>query len=303
MCCLAKDQAQRKPHIGEDAVIVCMPTRGQICYETHLALHMNMGDVKHTIAMLGRKPVVEARNTLARWALDLAKKNPFPFIPRQWFVLWADDDSWWQPGSVEETVRALNAFPQIDAIFGKFSGRIPYGHPFAYRNSYDGGSYPREGIDCAFGDLVPIARAGFHWVLMRLSLLERVGDNPFDIPEGSELPEDFAFCDRAIAAGATLTVGMGAPIFHVDPRDGTVYLPGMPAMIMKGNGVAPITYEHQSPDGTVKNLEQREYGKEIEPMMERMKRDAVAAAPMSAEIKQRRTIMNGPTRTPRKAKR
>lgn len=275
-CCLPKDEAQRIPQTGDDAVIVCMPTRGQITYETQLAIELNMRDVRFSVIRVGRKPVVEARNTLAAAALRLRENNPFPFTPREWFVLWADDDAWWPEGAVGETVRALRATPQLDAIFGKFGGRVPYSKPFAYRKADDSESYPKENIDCGFGDLVVIERAGFHWVVMRLSLLQRVGTNPFSIPENGDLPEDFAFCDRARAAGAKLAVGMGAPIVHIDPRDGAAYLPGMPAMLMKNNSVSHLTMEHQLPNGTVKGIENRDYGKEFEPIIESVKRDEAA---------------------------
>ncbi len=120
------DEAQRKPQTGEDAIIVCMPTRGQICYETYLAINMNMGDVKRTFTMVGRKPVVQARNDLAKQALDIAKKNLLQFTPREWFVLFVDDDAWLPPGLVTAMLQCMREpeMDGLDALFAWFCAKI-----------------------------------------------------------------------------------------------------------------------------------------------------------------------------------
>lgn len=282
VCHLPQEEAQRKPQTGEDAIILCTPTRGQICYETQIAIEQNMQGVKFAKVMVGRKPVVEARNILAKCALEFPARNGFDFTPREWFVLWADDDAWWQPGSLQAMLSCMRDFKQIDALFAWFGGRVPYSIPFAYQRKDDGESYPKPGIDCNLGDVVPIERAGFHFVIMRLSLLERVGENPFDIPPGSEnnVTEDFAFCDRARDVGACLAVGTQMPVFHVDPRDGTAYLPGMPSMRMDNNSVRPLSFEHPTSSG-VGVIEKRTYGVEIDGRIEES---------IAEEMEQRRAI-------------
>lgn len=297
MCCLAKDEAARKPHTREDALIVCMPTRGQICYETQIAIEQNLQGLKYAKIMAGRKPVVEARNILAKMALEVPSTHAFDFEPREWFVLWADDDAWWQPGSVQAMLSCMRDFRQIDALFGSFGHRVPYSRVAAYQRKGDTTSDPKPGIDCALGDVVPVERAGFHFVLMRLALLDRVGPNPFDIPQDSGLSEDFAFCDRAIDAGACLAVGTQMPIFHVDPRDGTAYLPGMPAMRMENNSVQLLTMEHVAVSG-VRQSEDRAYGDEIDAERAKFQRAILT------EMEQRRKLMDEPApKKPRKVKR
>ena len=279
-CCLQKDEVQRKPHTGEDAVILLMPTRGQICYETQTAIEQNMGGVKFAKIMAARKPVIEARNQLAKKALEVARQNPFPFSPREWFALWVDDDAYFMPGSVSMMLQCMQELRSIDALFGKFGARVPYSKVHAWRKADDSESYPKEGIDCGGGEVVDIERAGFHFVSMRMSLLERVGPNPFDIPTGSQIGEDFAFCDRAIAVGARLAVGMGMPIFHLDPADGSAFVPGMAQMLVDGNQVHPL--------GQTSDV--RKYGSGIDEMSEALK----AAAPdLKAEMLQRRNISDG----------
>lgn len=257
VCCLAIDEAARR-QVKEPCVIILMPSRGQICYETYLALANNMDDVKHVLCTIGRRPIVQARNELAAEALRFAKEH----AEHEWFALWLDDDAWFTPGTVRTMVNAMRDVPSIDALFGNFCGRGPFANPVAYRKARDGNSFPREGVDCQHGDLIEIDEAGFHFVLMRTSLLERLGPNPFDIPADA-LPtdtEDFAFCRRAKKAGARLVVGMGLPIVHVDPRDGSAYFPGMPTAQMVENSVRRVDLTHTTTTGATKTLEQREYG-------------------------------------------
>ncbi len=259
-CCLAKDEASRKPQSEHDAVVVLLPTRGQICVETQMAIENNMRDVEHRLLIRQmRKPIVEARNSLAKAALECQAANPFPFTPREWFALWIDDDAWFPPGLPATMLRCMRDYPDVDALFGQFGTRMPYAPVSAWRRHHDRDSFPRVGVDCMPGDVVDIAEAGFHLVLMRLTLLERLGDNPFDLTEdrGSE---DIAFCARAKALGARLAVGMGFPVLHIDPRDGSAYQPGTPALMMQGNSVRQTTLEHVTPAGTVKTGEIRAYG-------------------------------------------
>jgi len=266
-----------------------MPTRGTISYETHLALRNNMGGVAHAVLFAARQPIVQARNGLARAALDAAAAHGFNFTPREMFVLWADDDAWWIPETVPVMLKAMRELPKIDALFGKFGVRAPYGKIVALRDADDPESFPREGVDCENGEIVQIERAGFHFVLMRLSLLKRVGPDPFALLSDQGVGEDYVFCDRAIAAGATLAVGMGLPVFHLDPSDGTAYLPGMPAMIMDGNRICNMSTDHATADGRIKTAEKREYGG-LAKMEELYAETDRIIAGRAIEIEQRRAV-------------
>lgn len=292
VCCLAKDEAARKPHTGEDAVLVLMPTRGTICYETHLALTNNLRGVKHGVCMVARKPVVEARNTLARYALEQAKANPFDFTPRETFALWIDDDAWWVPETVPIMLKAMRELPALDALFGRFSTRLPYSSVIAFRDADDDNSFPKESVDCQPSEIVPIEDGGFHFVLMRISLLERIGPNPFDIPAGEQCSEDRAFCRRAVAIGAKLGVGMGFPIVHVDPKDGVGYLPGMPPMLVDGNAVHAMSINHAGPDGHTKTAEEREYGADLRTTEAYAHADRIREE-REREVEQRRAVSAG----------
>ena len=266
-CCLSVDltaKSAKSKREGEPALIVCTPTRGQPTFETLLALRHNMDDVRNVQTMVARRKVIEARNALADGALKAIADHHFEEEPSEWFVLWCDDDAWWPPSTIKTMLRFFSESPACDALFGKFGGRMPYSNIFAYKDpKVHKDCYIREGVNCNPGDVIEIAEAGFHFVMMRASLLEIVGPEPFNVPAGSDarITEDFAFCHRARAAGARLAVAIGMPIIHIDPRDGTAYTPGMPAMMMDGNEVAKITLEHASPNrGEVKAPEARSYG-------------------------------------------
>lgn len=288
-CCLPKDDAQRKPHTGEDALLILQPTRGTICYETLLSLDQNTGVANRRLLRIARKPVDEARNLLARYALEaIADGHLFDFTPRETFILWLDDDAWLPPGLVPSMMRCLAepAHHSIDALFGWFCIRQPYASPAAWRDVADAQSYPKMGVDCHFGALVDIQCAGFHCVLMRPRLLERIGPDPFAILPGYS--EDFAFCKRARDAGARLMVGTGFPVPHVDPRDGTTYMVGQPAGIIIGNEVRAFSVEHLGASGTLKAPEQRQYGIDGG---DAFAASAQAAAEVQAEMRKRQAIL------------
>ena len=245
-CCLPKEEAERAasapavpPGERPDGVLVLVPTRGTISVETYHSLQRGFANIPHVVAMAARKDVVTARNMLAKMAVDAIAVNPIKQPVRETFALWVDDDAWWPPETVSVMLQAMHHFPMLDALFGKFGTRMPMSKVFAWRDRDDNESFPREFVDCKPNDVVPIERGGFHFVLMRLRLLQKLGPNPFTPPTNENgvytKGEDTVFCDRAIDAGAKLAVGMGMPIIHVDPRDGAGYLPGMPQMYMDGD--------------------------------------------------------------------
>jgi hypothetical protein len=50
------------------------------------------------------------------------------------------------------------------------------------------------------GELATVSYCGFHFILHRLALLDRVGPDPFN--EQGGMAEDWAFCDRVRSAGS-----------------------------------------------------------------------------------------------------
>jgi len=201
------------------AIAILMPTRGRPTIETLMALS-NLDGLVTVLCPIARKGVVEARNDLAARALQISEQANF--IPRLgWYALWIDDDAFWRPGAIARLLEALQT-PGVDIAAGWFTGRSAYANPKAF---YRDGTWPTPGKDCKDGDLVEIERAGFHFVMHRMSVLEKVGEKPFT-PEGTRQEgEDMAFCERARAAGLRLWVHTGVPVAHVDD-DGTAYVPG-----------------------------------------------------------------------------
>ena len=79
-------------------ILACMPTRGAVAIETMFRLREHLDDYPHRLANKIRKPVVEARNQLAKEVREL-DANTLDFDPR--YVLWVDDDAWWPAGHVD----------------------------------------------------------------------------------------------------------------------------------------------------------------------------------------------------------
>lgn len=264
---LAPKQAKQKR--DDYAFIVCMPTRGSVSVETHTALSSNKDDSAVILATVARKPVTEARNSLAATALQAVKDDPLPWIPREWIVLWVDDDSFWTPGTFAQLKAIFRAYSQVDIVAGYFGPRAPFSSPIAFRDKGNGESFPRPNVDCRMGDLVEVERVGFHFVAHRVSVLEKVGPNPFTIPVDAEknVSEDFAFCDRARAAGCRIVCATGLHIAHIDPRDGAAYIPGAPTLRVDNNRLATATLEHLDSDGAVKTGEERSYGADVDAVM------------------------------------
>ena len=126
---------------------------------------------------------------------------------------------------------------------------------------------------------------------MRLRLLEKLGNDPFT-PITDEEGEDLAFCRRANTIGANMGVATAMPSAHVDPRDGTAYMPGMPAMMMENNSLKALSIDHLSGSGAVKQAEVRAYGLDAaEAAIASNETDKRGAA--QAEMEQRRKVMEG----------
>lgn len=255
-----------KPKRDEEVFIVCMPTRGSLSVETHTALTSNNDGSEIVFARTARKPIVEARNSLAEVAPQIVKNNPLPWEPKAWYVLWVDDDAYWTPNTFTQLKAILGSYPQIDIVAGYFGMRLPFTYPCAFRDKNNGESFPRINVDCQQGQLVEVERVGFHFVAHRLSVLEKVGPNPFAIPADAEknVTEDFAFCDRARAAGCSIVCATGLPIAHIDVRDGAAYIPGAPVLRVDRNRLVTTTLEHLGADGEMKSGERRSYGADVD---------------------------------------
>lgn len=221
-------------------VIMCMPSRGRPCIETLKSFGNTDGDVCRVLFMeKSRVGIIEARNELVLGALKAP--SYLGFEPKLgWYVLWVDDDAFWQPGTIKRLLGALQ-YPEIDIVAGWFSGRSYNSPPKAIRvdgTPPDPGK-PGEVMD---GGLAEVDRCGFHFVLHPLSVFEKVGPNPFNLEGTDELGEDFAFCRRARNAGLRIWVHSGAPVWHVDDDGsgtedtGLAYLPGVgPFRIVGGD--------------------------------------------------------------------
>lgn len=209
------------------AIMCLLPTRGAISVETVQSLSRTD---RLTVMLQGvaRKPVDIARNELASITRSAIKTAPFTPLGG-WFILWIDDDAWWRAGTLLRAVQALYEHPEIDLLAGWFGPRSPKSCPAVRRED---GSWPRPGVDCQWGDIVEIARTGFHFVLHRAALFDAMPSEPFTLEEGDEA-EDFAFCRRAREAGKRLWVHTGLEIAHID-ADGLAYLPGEPAFVVAG---------------------------------------------------------------------
>lgn len=179
-------------------------------------------------------PVVDARNSLAARALALA--------PRAEFVLWTDDDAWWPAGTIARMIEHLDERSAIDVLAGYFGGRDHFSPAFAWTTWNDPASIVDPGRTCAPRSLVAIEQCGFHFVLMRTSVLERVGAQPFALLS-DEWTEDFCFIARCRATGVRTYVDTGAHITHVDDH-GRAQTVGFPAgRIINGELVRPRAFE------------------------------------------------------------
>lgn len=233
----------------EPFVFVAMPTRGAISIETHMALTSNVG-VPHGLFNVARKSVVEARNELALSVLEAVKADAAPFTPSEYFVLWIDDDAWFPAGTVRAFVDWLTRHPEADMLCGFFCDRRPHAPPTAFVGSEIIAPY----LEARQGEIQEITACGFHFVVHRASLLERVGPNPFDVVAGARVTEDIAFCDSARAAGARIFCATDAVVYHVDVETGLAYRPGSQAFRIRNNTAVPLE----------KPIEARSYGLEVD---------------------------------------
>lgn len=124
-------------------LLVLMPTRGAVSIETMLCLREHLDGYPNKLLTVFRKPVVEARNELARQAREL-NPNELDFDPR--YCLLIDDDAWWPEGHVTRAIEILEANPDVSMVTSLFSDRAAYHDPTAvYRGKCIAPSRPAQG--------------------------------------------------------------------------------------------------------------------------------------------------------------
>ena len=209
---------------------LCVPSRTELPEAFHEMLAKHLGDIAYDPIVVVGKPVVEARNALAQRARASGAE----------LTLWLDDDAYPEPGSIERLLAMLHARGDIDMLAAFACDRRPFCSPNAFalhderyvalveRDTPAPFSIPTWAPRYRIGEVVPVDACAFHCVLMRTALLARLGDEPFALPESAQHGEDFQFCRRARAVGASIAVETGAPVAHLEPESGLAFLPYKP---------------------------------------------------------------------------
>lgn len=213
--------------------LILLPTRSAVSIETMLCINEHLDGSRLLPAY--RLPVVTARNFLAKRAR--ASEEPF--------VLWLDDDTWFTREHVDTAQSILEANPGIDAVTSLAANRCAYSDSNAITPTVTQSICP---IALQHGELARVGYCGFHFVMMRRSLLERLGDAPFnqlpitepwqkplrDIP--GRMAEDFSFCHRVRQIGGRIVTERSIITGHVEVTDGLIYFPYRPPMVANGSG-------------------------------------------------------------------
>jgi hypothetical protein len=227
---------------NDQPVLICLPTRGAITLETHLALTQNLDGFPSALLSVSRKPVDQARNQLARMALDVGSKPPC--TGRETYVLWIDDDGWWPKCTLTRMVSVLRSRPEVDILAGYYTARVPFavGTVRPYGSDHQ---VALSELDADKDGLCRIASGiGFHFLIHRVSVLEKTGNDPFTVPQDFAGAEDSAFCHRAREAGLATYVDFRSPIAHVDAQTGLAFLPRCgPGKIQNNNFVLAPGYD------------------------------------------------------------
>lgn len=214
-------------------LISCCPSRGSISAETYFsALSDGFAGRPYIVRMVVGKPVDEARNELAEIALQIIR-GPLPWEADEVLVHWHDDDATWSTAVMDRALQYMRDDRRVDLLSGNFCQRRPFA-PSEFFTSVE-----------ATGNenLVPISSAGFHWVLMRASVLKRVGPSPFT--PLYMMAEDISFFKRASEAGVAMFMAKDLLVGHVDSDRGIMYLPDRAALSLNGEARAVPTQSHQ----------------------------------------------------------
>ena len=221
-------------HDSAFEIIACMPTRGAVCVETLCSLLSgNFEDRRAILLIASRKPVDQARNELAGNALRIA--NDASLATERCLIFWFDDDAAWQPAAFRRALEYMKHNPTIDLLCGNFCARSRLSPPW---------HWPRLDANQSRG-LVEIELCGFHWVMHRPSVLDRVGAEPFSYSDG--LSEDLAFCKRARDRGVRMFAAEDIDIQHVDADRALVYEPFREPMPLPGDlGATPKAWQRRT---------------------------------------------------------
>jgi hypothetical protein len=207
-------------------LIVLMPTRGAVSIESLLCINEHLEGSRLLTSSV--YSVVTARNLLAKWA----RESDEPY------VLWLDDDTWFTREHVDTALGILEDNTGIDAVTAMASFRHAYSKSCTTR--VDRTAIAPIALEP--GELAPVFYTGFHFIMMRRTLLERLGPNPVDLiyDETRIWPEDSSFCLRVKKIGGKIVTEKSLVVGHVESEDGLVYFPFLPAMLANGAG-RPLT--------------------------------------------------------------
>jgi GT2 family glycosyltransferase len=237
---------QQKP-----ALIVCLPSRGGngldylttrrkpdilrggISDVTAACLQEHLDGYPHVVKVCTEGNVVEARNQLAKEAREHPGDEPY--------VLWIDDDVWFTGDHVDTAVGILDDNPGVDMVTALAAHRCAYS---------DSNAYELRDQTCAIspmtlqhGELAKVSYCGFHFVLHRRALLDRVGVDPFNEQVG--MAEDWAFCHRVRSAGGRIVTERSLLVGHYEVEDGLVYFVHRPPTIPNGaDQPLPVPTDH-----------------------------------------------------------
>lgn len=225
-------------------IALLMPTRdGQLSLETHTSISMNCDGFTFVDVATSRLDIVSARNELARRVIE--ERNRFSGLT---YALFVDNDAWWPPGTIVAVHTAMESNPSIDVMASYFSDRMPF---------FPAGAFPKLGVPSAIlpenvdlpqdlnldivrfslGDIVEVKAVAFHFVMVRISLLERLGACPFSVSTDAVYGEDIVFCERVGAIGGRIACHTGALVGHVDIETGFVFFPLSPPCRIVGDAV------------------------------------------------------------------
>lgn len=257
---------------------IAMPTRGAVTVETLTAITASTPG-PHVLATVARRPVVEARNELARTVADLGMRNGIKH------VVWIDDDAWWPAPTIPRMLRIMES-SGLDMLTAASCDRMPFCSPGQFQMHQ---GIPRPILPHGMpsdapvpnsarftpGQLVPIDATSFHFVLMRIELLERLGPDPFNVPSNAGIfGEDMQFCFRATKAGAKIACDTGTIVAHVESESGLAFVPLSRPGKIQGN--AFVTAPDERSDEAIqaewqdKNIRaNRRYGADVDAILKR----------------------------------
>lgn len=245
-------------------VIVLIPTRGVVTTELLSALVNNSEDHQIVLRTVNRLPVDTARNQLAELAIAAADDTALFPAGSDPYVFWIDSDAFFLKGTLTLMIHTLEANPLIDVLAALFGPRAADRGAAAFRSAGDRESYLRPDVNFTRGDLVDVDLVGLHFLLQRVSLLRRLGVNPFGNPDAPN-PDDAAFCGLIRHGRGRITVATGIPVFHVDERNGAAYSPGIAACVIDGDKINTTVLASELP------TEERSYGTRIDRAVQSIK--------------------------------